>query len=90
VETVEELCTLIRTSITWADNEIPLDITPDTELLAAGLLDSLTIRRIVANLADEAGIAIPKSQVVAANFRSPDDLWRLVREVRDASEPAAG
>lgn len=78
---VDELCALVRGCVAFADDEPPVQIEPDTELLALGLLDSLTIRRIVAELAD-AGIAVPADQIVAATFRTPAALSRVVDGLR--------
>ncbi|MGO1056943.1 phosphopantetheine-binding protein [Crossiella sp. CA198] len=82
--TVDELCALIQDCVAWTEDDVPVAVTPDTELLALGLLDSLTIRRIVAELA-AAGVAVPDTRVVAATFRSPAALWQVVTELRDAA-----
>lgn len=82
--TVDDLCALIRDCVPWAEGETPMAITPDTELLALGLLDSLTIRRIVAELADATGHPLPEQRIVAATFRSPAALWQVLTELRAA------
>ena len=78
---VDELCTLVRGCLAFADDEPSVEITPDTELLALGLLDSLSIRRIVAELS-AAGITVPADQIVAATFRTPTALSRVIDGLR--------
>ena len=85
MRSVDDLCQLIRSRVSWTDGETPVEITPETPLLETGLLDSLTIRRIVADLDRTAGIALPRSQVKAANFRTPAALWQAVTEARAAA-----
>ncbi|MCC3766836.1 acyl carrier protein [Streptomyces sp. UNOC14_S4] len=82
MHTVEDLCTLISSKITWGRGEDPRQLRPDTPLLETGLLDSLTIMQIVTALDAEAGIALPDTEIVAANFRSPRALWAVVEDVR--------
>ncbi|MCF3102558.1 acyl carrier protein [Streptomyces roseoverticillatus] len=82
MNTVEELCTLISSKITWGRGEEPQQLSPDTPLLEQGLLDSLSIMQIVAALDSQAGIVLPDTEIVAANFRSPQALWGVVENIR--------
>jgi hypothetical protein len=84
LETIDDVCALVRHCVIWEDARFDGAITPDTELLVLGLLDSLTIRRIVAELA-AVGVTLPEARIVAATFRSPAALWRVITELgRDA------
>ncbi|MFE5871502.1 acyl carrier protein [Streptomyces roseifaciens] len=82
MNTVEDLCTLISSKITWGRGEEPRQLQPDTPLLEQGLLDSLSIMQIVAALDAQAGIVLPDTEIVAANFRSPQALWGVLEELR--------
>ncbi|MEU1675220.1 acyl carrier protein [Streptomyces roseifaciens] len=82
MNTVEDLCTLISSKITWGRGEEPRQLQPDTPLLEQGLLDSLSIMQIVAALDAQAGIVLPDTEIVAANFRSPQALWGVLEGLR--------
>ncbi|WP_058042503.1 acyl carrier protein [Streptomyces roseifaciens] len=82
MNTVEDLCTLISSKITWGRGEEPRQLLPDTPLLEQGLLDSLSIMQIVAALDAQAGIVLPDTEIVAANFRSPQALWSVLEDLR--------
>ncbi|MGW7572739.1 acyl carrier protein [Streptomyces sp. NPDC054765] len=75
MNSVEELCALIGSRITWGRGEDAGSLNADTPLLEMGLLDSLAIMEIVAALDKEAGIALPDTEIVASNFRTPKALW---------------
>ncbi|MGW1077415.1 acyl carrier protein [Streptomyces sp. NPDC002537] len=81
MRTVEDLCTLISSKITWGRGEDPGQLRPDTPLLEQGLLDSLTIMQIVTALDTEAGLTLPDTEIVAANFRSPKALWAVLEGI---------
>ncbi|MEH6379274.1 acyl carrier protein [Streptomyces sp. KLMMK] len=82
MNTVEDLCTLISSKITWGRGEEPRQLQPGTPLLEQGLLDSLSIMQIVAALDAQAGIVLPDTEIVAANFRSPQALWSVLEGLR--------
>ncbi|MEV6673586.1 acyl carrier protein [Streptomyces sp. NPDC051162] len=81
MNSVEELCTLIGSRITWGRGEDAGSLNADTPLLEMGLLDSLAIMEIVAALDKEAGITLPDTEIVAANFRSPKALWVAIENL---------
>ncbi|MFG2093698.1 acyl carrier protein [Streptomyces sp. NPDC048612] len=81
MNSVEDLCTLISSKITWGRGEDPQQLTADTPLLEMGLLDSLAIMEIVSALDKEHGLALPDGEVVAANFRTPKALWTLIESL---------
>ncbi|TDT39825.1 acyl carrier protein [Streptomyces sp. BK208] len=78
MNSVEELCDLIGSRITWGPGEDAGSLTADTPLLEMGLVDSLAIMEIVAALDKEAGVTLPDTEIVAANFRSPRALWAAI------------
>jgi len=78
MNSVEELCTLIGSRITWGPGEDAGSLDADTPLLERGLVDSLAIMEIVAALDKEAGVSLPDTEIVAANFRSPKALWAAI------------
>jgi len=84
---VSELCALVEGCIVWADGEVPTRIDPDTPLLASGLLDSLTIMRIVKRLEESAGVVLPATLLSARNFRTPQHLHAAI--VGAVSQPAS-
>ncbi|MFI1761672.1 acyl carrier protein [Streptomyces sp. NPDC020800] len=81
MNSVEELCTLIGSRITWGRGEDAGSLDADTPLLEMGLLDSLAIMEIVAALHKEAGISLPDTEIVAANFRTPRALWDAIENL---------
>ncbi|MFJ2744441.1 acyl carrier protein [Streptomyces sp. NPDC087440] len=83
MNSVEELCTLIGSRITWGRGEDASSLDADTPLLERGLLDSLAIMEIVTALDKEAGVALPDTEIVAANFRTPKALWAAIESLPD-------
>ncbi|QHC30386.1 MULTISPECIES: acyl carrier protein [unclassified Streptomyces] len=81
MNSVEELCTLIGSRITWGRGQDARSLDADTPLLEMGLVDSLAIMEIVTALHKEAGIALPDTEIVAANFRSPKALWAAIENL---------
>ncbi|MFA3876201.1 acyl carrier protein [Streptomyces sp. MMCC 100] len=81
MNSVEELCALIGSRITWGPGEDASSLTADTPLLEMGLVDSLAIMEIVAALDKEAGVTLPDTEIVAANFRSPRALWAALESL---------
>lgn len=77
MNTVDDLCRLIEESLTGPGTE---PVEAETPLLVSGLIDSLTIMRIVSKVERRAGIAFPETAVVAANFRTPATLWAAIGE----------
>ncbi|ONI91411.1 hypothetical protein ALI22I_08590 [Saccharothrix sp. ALI-22-I] len=82
MNSVDDLCDLIRAILADTSAPADVDIEPQTALLVSGLLDSLTIMRIATRIEETAGVAFPESEVVAANFRTPQTLWALVETLR--------
>jgi acyl carrier protein len=82
MDNVDELCHLIEEIIGESQDTAGERVEPQTPLLMSGLLDSLTIMRIVTRVEASTGIAFPETAVVASNFRTPAALWEAVGAVR--------
>lgn len=80
MNTVEDLCVLIGENL--HEHHRSADVAADTPLLMSGLLDSLTIMRIVSEVEQRTGVVFPETAVVAANFRTPTSLWAAISGMR--------
>jgi len=60
------------------------DVTDEEDLLAPGMLDSLAIIRLVANLEDAEGITVAQDEIVPANFRTLAAIRAFVQRKKDA------
>ncbi|MEU5402392.1 phosphopantetheine-binding protein [Streptomyces sp. NPDC005963] len=87
---VEGVCALVDHVLREATGETPPDTAPDTELLLSGLLDSLTIMKIVAVVESAYGVALAERAIVAANFRTPQALWRAIHTAAGSAGSADG
>jgi len=90
MKTVDDLCLLIEQNLNDADRLASEKIAADTPLLVSGLLDSLTIMRIVAQVEQRTGISFPQNSVVAANFRTPLSLWNAIADIRAGAGQCQG
>ena len=50
------------------------NVTPETELVLSGLLDSIALMRLVAHLEKSTGSKIPQDGLVMENFANPSTL----------------
>jgi acyl carrier protein len=55
-----------------------LEITPHTDLIDQGVLDSLEILRLVAFLEERFRITVPVEEFVPQNFRTPSTVAAMV------------
>jgi acyl carrier protein len=60
----------------------------DTDLMEAGLLDSLTLVELMSSLEEEFGIAISFDEIELDNFRTVARITEFVRERSSALELA--
>jgi len=60
------------------------DVTDDDDLLAPGMLDSLAIIRLVANLEDAEGITVAQDEIVPGNFRTLTAIRAFVQRKKSA------
>ena len=87
MKNVEELCVLIEEIIGESQGSAEDEkITPETQLLVSGLLDSLTIMKIITRLEARTGISFPEASVIATNFRTPTALWTAFAAVKENSQ----
>ncbi|MEV7870648.1 acyl carrier protein [Streptomyces sp. NPDC088124] len=85
MEDVDELCALLQGIISESHGALDEKVEHDTPLLVSGLLDSLTIMRIVARVEATTGVSFPETALVAANFRTPTALWTAIERYRAAA-----
>ncbi|CAM3050412.1 acyl carrier protein [Skermania piniformis] len=79
-----EICTLVAGCIKGTGPDAVV-VTPDTELLLTGILDSLTVMKIVAELERSLGIDLPPTFIAAKNFRTPQTLHAAVVDTQHAA-----
>ncbi|RDI65556.1 phosphopantetheine-binding protein [Nocardia pseudobrasiliensis] len=79
--TITDICDIVQRNVRASAGAEDTVVEPDTELLLTGLLDSLTIMKIVTEIEKAAGISFPDDAIVAANFRSPNQLHSLVARI---------
>lgn len=57
------------------------EVTEDTSLLDQGLLDSLSLMKLVAFLEHRYRLVVPESEITAANFRSLAAIRRMIENL---------
>jgi acyl carrier protein len=62
-------------------------LTEETDLLNAGVIDSLGILRMVAFIEERVGIPVPDEDVVFENFQSIRALADYISRRKDANSP---
>ncbi|WOC12976.1 acyl carrier protein [Gordonia sp. MP11Mi] len=78
--TIDDVCEVVSEAIVRRHGEIdPIDA--DTQMLITGMLDSLTLVNIVADLEKRLGRKLPEDMVVARNFRTPTTLHAALHAV---------
>jgi acyl carrier protein len=58
---------------------------PDTDLLASGLLDSVNLVELLLHLEEQFGFTVPFEQLEIENFRSVNTITELVESKRVAA-----
>ena len=58
------------------------EVSPDESLLAAGVLDSLAVVKLVAHIEDEFDVEIPDSDFDPDNFESVATITELIDRIR--------
>ena len=61
-----------------------VDFEASDELVADGVMDSLTITGVIAALSMEFGIVIPYEEIIEDNFNSVDALANMVERLQEA------
>ena len=65
--------------------ELPgVDFEASDELVADGIMDSLTITGVIAALSMEFGIVIPYEEIIEDNFNSLEALANMVERLQEA------
>lgn len=59
-----------------------VDFVGNTALIDNGVLDSLNIMEIVAEICDAFDIEISPADIVPANFNSADAMWQMIQRIR--------
>lgn len=78
--TVDDVCAVVSEAIVRRHGSAePIDA--DTQMLITGMLDSLTLVNIVADLEKRLGRKLPEDMVVARNFRTPTTLHSALTAV---------
>ena len=75
----DELLLMINAEVSFDPSE---KITPETDLLLTGLVDSLGVVQIVAWIEDRLGIEIEPVDVVLENFQTVDRMLAFVQRSR--------
>lgn len=57
---------------------------PDTSLRELGVLNSLGLARLVTFIREDLGVEIPLRELTSGNFRTLNEITRLVLSVREA------
>ncbi len=70
----KELITFIRDEVAVVDG----DVTPETDLLLSGLVDSLGVIRITQWIEDELDVDVPPGDVTLENFQTVDRIVSYV------------
>jgi acyl carrier protein len=65
----------------------PQSLTPDEDLLASGLIDSLGVTQLVAFLEERFGIAVTDADLVPGNFQSLAQIEAYVARRRAETAP---
>ncbi len=76
----DELLQMINAEVSFDPSE---KITPETDLLLTGLVDSLGVVQIVAWMEDRLGIEIEPVDVVLENFQTVDRMLAFVKRSRE-------
>ncbi|VEU80735.1 acyl carrier protein [Haploplasma axanthum] len=65
-------------------NEIKPDIDFETneELIDAGILESLDIMQIVAEISDQFDVQLSPSDIIPDNFNSAKELWAMIERLK--------
>lgn len=57
-----------------------IDFTAEQDLIGGGMLDSLDIMEIVAEIGDAFGISLSPADIVPANFHSAEAMWEMIEK----------
>ena len=58
-----------------------IDFAKETELVDSGLLDSVDVVNIIADLEEKFGTEIPMEYIDSENFNSVNNIWKMLEEL---------
>lgn len=59
-----------------------VDFKNETKLIDNGILDSLNIMEIIAEISDEFDMELSPADIVPANFNSAESLWAMIQRLQ--------
>lgn len=59
-----------------------VDFKNETKLIDNGILDSLNIMEIIAEISDEFDIELSPADIVPANLNSAESLWAMIQRLQ--------
>lgn len=59
-----------------------VDFINETKLIDNGILDSLNIMEIIAEISDEFDIELSPADIVPANFNSAESRWAMIQRLQ--------
>lgn len=59
-----------------------VDFKNETKLIDNGILDSLNIMEIIAEISDEFDIELSPADIVPTNFNSAESLWAMIQRLQ--------
>lgn len=74
----QEICQFISTNLLAIADEI--EVLPEDELLAVGMLDSLQLMRLVQHIETRYELRVPPSDLVLENFQTVNAIARYLGE----------
>ncbi len=59
-----------------------VDFKNETKLIDNGILDSLNIMEIIAEISDAFDVELSPADIVPANFNSAESLWAMIQRLQ--------
>ena len=63
----------------YISQEIDTDITAEEELLSSGLIDSITIMKVIAFIEDRYGVKVPPQDMIIENFNTVESMSEYLK-----------
>jgi acyl carrier protein len=60
-----------------------IDFTEEKALIDDGLLESFDMITLIAEIEDQFGVEIPAEEIVPENFNSAEEIWSLIKRVKE-------
>jgi acyl carrier protein len=81
-EDLEQAVAAIHAFIVRQRGPLPGPLTPDTELLRRGLLESLQIVQLTRELANTFGVKLPPGALLLQDFETPRSIWKCFERLK--------